>query len=145
MKHPYYLKLTVACLLFMAAVQVAADKPPSTGPVRPDAKTGRLESPDTDLLRTRVSRDPVTGQIEIAPGSGMPVRSLSPREQNMLSRSDEGLQPTVLANGAVTVNLRGRFQSMATASAELGHSQLTMSCSVDDGTLSADQPAPDVH
>ncbi len=145
MNHPYYLKLIVAFSHFTAAIQVAADKPPSTGPVRPDAKIGRLESPDTDLRRTRGSRDPVTGQIEFTPGSGMPVRSLSPREQNMLSRSDEGLQPTVLANGAVTVNLRGRFQSMATANAEPGHSQLTMSCSVDDGTLSADQPAPDAH
>ena len=145
MNHQRYLKRAVAFSLFMAAVQVAADKPRSTSPVQPDAKTERLESPEINLRRTRVSRDPVTGQIEIAPGSGMGVRSLSPREQNMLSRSDKGLEPTVLANGAVTVNLRGRFQSMATASSAPGSSLLKMSCSVDAGAASSDNPAPDVH
>ena len=114
-----YVKLAVAFSLFMAAFPVAADAPESSDSrVPPNANSEQARSADLNLLRTRVQRDPVTGQIEITPASGKRVLTLSPREQNMLSRSDEGLNSTVLASGAVAVNLRGRFQSMATARSE---------------------------
>ena len=138
MNHQHVVRLAIGCSLLLAAVQVAADKPPSTSPVRPAANLDRAPSPDMNLRRTRVSRDPVTGLIEISPGSGMRAWSLSPREQNMLSRSDEGLEPTVLANGAVTVNLKGRFQSMVTGTNQSGNGPLEMSCSIDDHAPSTD-------
>jgi hypothetical protein len=129
--------LIVAFSLFMVTVQVGAEEPLSSSPtVRPDPNLDRAELPDINLRRTRISRDPVTGHVVIAPESGKQVWTLSPREQNMLNRSDEGLQPTVLANGAVAVHLRGRFQSMATASSEPGNSRLKMSCCFSSDCLS---------
>jgi hypothetical protein len=133
MNHRHVVSLAVGCSLFLTTVQVAADKPQSTSPVVPVASLDRTRPPDMDLRRTRVSRDPATGQIEISPGPATRTWSLSPREQNMLNRSDEGLEPTVLANGAVTVNLKGRFQSMVTGRTPSGNSLLEMSCSIDDG------------
>lgn len=139
-------KLAVAFSLFMAAFPVAADAPQSSDShVPPNANSEQARSPDLNLLRTRVQRDPVTGQIEITPAPEKRVLTLSPREQNMLSRSDEGLNSTILASGAVAVNLRGRFQSMATARSEPGKSQLEMSCSIIDATRSTDDHAPDVR
>jgi hypothetical protein len=145
-----HVRLAVTFSLFLAVVQVAAEKPLlSSTSVRPDPNLDRAELPEINLLRTRISRDPVTGQLVIAPGSGRRDWTLSPREQNMLSRSDEGLKPTVLANGAVAVHLRGRFQSLATAYSEPGINQLKMSCSVIDAAPLPDkQPPgtrPDVH
>jgi hypothetical protein len=145
MNHQHLVRLAVACSFFMTPLPATADEPQSTSPVRSAANLERTPSPDIDLRRTRASRDPVTGRIEISPGSGTRTRSLSPREQNMLSRSDEGLQPTVLANGAVTVNLRGRFQSMATASSESGKTSLKISCSVDAGAKSSGQQVSEIH
>jgi len=141
-----HVRLAVTFSLFMATVQVAAEKPLSSSPlVRPDPNLERAELPEINLRRTRILRDPVTGQVVIAPGSGTRDWTLSSRERNMLSRSDEGLQPTVLANGAVAVHLRGRFQSMATASSEPGNSRLKMSCSVIDAEPLPDEQPPDIH
>ena len=136
MNHQHAVMLAVGCSLLLAAAQVTADEPPSTSPIRPSANPDRARPPDTELRRTRVSRDPVTGQIEISPGPVTRTWSLSPREQNMLSRSDEGLEPTVLANGAVTVNLNGRFQSMVTGRTRSDNRPLEMSCSIDDSAPS---------
>ena len=129
--HP--VRLIAVFSLFMVAAQVAAEKPQSAiSPDQLNPNSEQADSPGTNLVHTQVSRDPVTGKIKIAPGSGTRTWTLSPREQNMLSRSDEGLKATVLANGAVTVNLRGRFQSMATATSEPGDDPLKMSCSIVD-------------
>jgi hypothetical protein len=129
--HP--VRLIAAFLLFMFAAQVAAEKPQSAiSPDQLNQNSEQANSPGTNLVHTQVSRDPVTGIIAITPGSGTRKWALSPREKNMLSRSDEGLQATILANGAVTVNLRGRFQSMATATSEPGDDPLQMSCSIVD-------------
>ena len=146
MNNQTYVTLVVTLLLLLVAVRAPADKPLSLGPaVRSEPASEALNSPDIIVRRTWVFRDPVTGRVGIGPTSGIPVRDLSPREQNMLSRSDEGLQPTVLANGAVVVNLRGRFQSMATASPDPGTSQLHMSCSIGDGARSSDKLAPETR
>ena len=133
MNTHHYLKLIFALSLFMVTVQVTAEKPLSTSlsdPAYPSSE--QAAPPRENLLKAQVSRDPVTGQIEISPGSGSRTWTLSPRELNMLSRSDEGLQATVLANGAVAVNLRGRFQSMVTTASDLHDHRLKMSCSIVD-------------
>jgi len=127
--------LTVAILLSLVTVRVAAEEPVQSGP--PDGAVVSSAAPDspgdTAHRSTRVFRNPETGVIEFAPAASTPLTGLSVREQNMLSRSDQGLQARVLANGAVALDLQGRFQSMATAAADSDTGQLKMSCSIDDG------------
>lgn len=60
----------------------------------------------------RVYRDPETGQLGRAPG---PPLALSPGEQRMLSRSTQGLTSRVLPNGAVALDLQGRFMNLSVA------------------------------
>jgi hypothetical protein len=150
MKHSYqplrHVRLAVVIALFMVAVQVAAEKPLSaSSPVQSDPNREWAEPSDLNMRRTLITRNPVTGNIEFTPGSGTRAWDLSPQEKNMLSRSDEGLQPTILANGAVAVNLRGRFQSMITTSSELGSNQLKTSCSIIDAVPSPDEQLSDVY
>jgi hypothetical protein len=68
----------------------------------------------------RVYRDPKTGQLG-APPPGIQPPGLSAKEQQMLSRSDRGLQARTLPNGAVAVDLQGRFRSMAVATMHDGN------------------------
>lgn len=60
----------------------------------------------------RVYRDPETGQLGRAPGGSF---TLSPEERRMLSRSTEGLTSRVLPNGAVALDLQGRFMNLSVA------------------------------
>ena len=132
------LALTLVALL--GAVQVLADEPLLFGSaVRSEPASETADSPNIIVRRTWAYRDPVTGQIGVGPASRIPVWVLSPREQNMLSRSDKGLQPIVQANGAVTVNLRGRFRNMVTASPNPNTGRLVTSCSIGDGAHSSDE------
>lgn len=62
----------------------------------------------------RVYRDPATGKIGPPPADFQPP-GLSIAEQQMLNRSDHGLQERTLPNGAVVIDLQGRFRSMAVA------------------------------
>jgi hypothetical protein len=68
----------------------------------------------------RVYRDPKTGQLG-APPPGIQPPGLSAAEQQMLNRSDRGLQAHTLPNGAVAVDLQGRFRSMAVATVHDGN------------------------
>jgi hypothetical protein len=138
MNQKRYAILLVNLSLIFAVVQAAADGPESAGPsARSDTNIEAPDSRNSSVRRTRVTRDPATGKTLVAPAPGIPVHTLSAREQNMLSRSDEGLQSTVLANGAVAVDLRGRFQSMVTASSDSGGNQLKTSCRVGDDAYSS--------
>lgn len=62
----------------------------------------------------RVYRDPATGKIG-PPPAGFQPPGLSIAEQQMLNRTDHGLRERTLPNGAVVVDLQGRFRSMAIA------------------------------
>jgi hypothetical protein len=57
--------------------------------------------------------DPRTGEILKAPAPGSVPLQLSPREQNALSTSHEGLVqvPSTVPGGGVKLDLQGRFQS----------------------------------
>jgi hypothetical protein len=68
----------------------------------------------------RVYRDPKTGELG-APPAGIQPPGLSAAEQQMLNRSDRGLQARTLPNGAVVVDLQGRFRSMAVATVRDGN------------------------
>lgn len=60
----------------------------------------------------RVYRDPESGRLGRSPGGAL---ALSPEEQRMLSRSTEGLTSRVLPNGAVALDLQGRFMNLSVA------------------------------
>jgi hypothetical protein len=68
-------------------------------------------SPGEAALRATIN--PETGQIEVtaAPSKTM----LDAETQQALRRDTEGVQQTFHANGAVSVNLQGRFQSVSVA------------------------------
>jgi hypothetical protein len=62
----------------------------------------------------RVYIDPKTGKLG-GPPPGVTPPGLSTAVQQMLSRSDRGLVQSQLPNGAVVVNLQGRFQNVSVA------------------------------
>jgi hypothetical protein len=143
MKRRHHINLVIAFLLLAASIQAVAEKPERTGPPgQSNAVVDQSGSQGPELSRAEVTRDPTSGKIKVTPGRGIPVHALSLREQNMLNRSDEGLEATVLPSGAVAVNLRGRFQSMAAASAPSGKGSLEMICSIGDepGDHSGEDP-----
>jgi hypothetical protein len=76
----------------------------------------------------RAYRDPKTGRLG-APPPGIQPPGLSAAEQQMLNRSDRGLQARTLPNGAVAVDLQGRFRSMAVATTRAG-SKPAVQCEV---------------
>jgi hypothetical protein len=59
--------------------------------------------------------DPETGHLTSVPPAGVPALELSAQEIEMLSRSTEGLVLRRSANGAVTVDLGGRFRQLSVA------------------------------
>lgn len=56
--------------------------------------------------------DPETGEMTIGVASDATV-ALDPATQNALRRDSEGLVPVHHADGSVSVNLQGRFQSVS--------------------------------
>jgi len=133
MNRHRYPELAAAMLLSLVNVWAAADAPEQSDPPNQAQVSKAPALPGVAADRaTRVFRNPETGVIEFAPAASNEAPGLSVAEQNMLSRSDEGLQARVLPNGAVAVNLQGRFQSMATAYVDQGSDQAQVSCSIDD-------------
>ena len=76
----------------------------------------------------RVYRDPQTGRLG-PPPPGVQPPGLSIAEQRMLNRSDAGLQQRALPGGGVTVDLQGRYQSMAVATVG-ADGQAAVNCAV---------------
>jgi hypothetical protein len=133
MNRRFLILFFTAYLSFFASLYAVADPPSSSGP-----PAGNPGPQTNDIRRASVYRDPATGQVRVVPSPAIPANALSLREQNMLNRSDEGLQSKVLANGAVAVNLQGRFQSMVTVNTFSGSSQATISCLVGDQSDASD-------
>jgi hypothetical protein len=91
--------------------------PPETAPLTPASAQG-----------LRVYRDPKTGRLG-PPPTGVQPPGLSVAEQQMLNRSDAGLQPRTLPGGGVAVDLQGRYQSMAVATVGVD-GQTAVNCAV---------------
>ena len=99
--------VTIAVLAMGAFVM-----PPSTTiePVATELVAGDAElRPGTAALRATIN--PETGEIEIS--SKAPESTLDIQTVESLRRDTEGLKPVVHPNGAVSVNLEGRFQSVS--------------------------------
>jgi hypothetical protein len=65
----------------------------------------------------RVYRDPATGKIG-PPPAGFQPPGLSIAEEHMLNRTGHGLRERTLPNGAVAVDLQGRFRNMTIATTD---------------------------
>lgn len=74
----------------------------------------------------RVYVDPESGQL-IGPDR-LPPQALSPLEQAMLRRDAEGLTEQSLPNGAVVVDLGGRFRNLAVATVDAEGRARTTHC-----------------
>jgi hypothetical protein len=68
-----------------------------------------------DASGLRVYRDPTSGRLVPPPAGFFQPPGLSIAEQQMLNRSEKGLRAHTLPNGAVAIDLQGRFRSMAVA------------------------------
>jgi hypothetical protein len=88
-----------------------------------DANRSEARSSGLVGAASRAYVDPETGDLTSVPPAGAPALELSEQEIEMLSRSTEGLVQRRSANGAVTVDLGGRFR------------QLTVATIAADGTL----------
>jgi hypothetical protein len=82
------------------APEVTTSAPPAQAVSEKAATTGQAR------LVARI--DPETGELGLPTGE-----SLSPMEEAALSTSDEGLLEVHHPNGAVSIDLQGRFQSLS--------------------------------
>jgi hypothetical protein len=130
----FLLTTIVFSSLLVGASAFADETESSMAPAASDPEDNLPGSPAVDTAgATRAYRNPDNGEIEFE--TTAPARGLSARERNMLNRSDDGLQARALPNGAVAVNLQGRFQSMATIQVHGDTDALQLSCSVNDHAI----------
>ena len=104
----------------------------ATGSVGDGLRKAAMEDPDGEKIHVitrrssprieagvaagRVYVDPQSGRVLSSPPPGGPVQALSAKEQRMISRSHAGLYEEVLPNGAIRLNLQGRFRNLAVVS-----------------------------
>jgi hypothetical protein len=132
----FLLTTIVFSSLLVGASAFADETESSMAPAASDPENNLPGSPAVDTAgATRAYRNPDNGEIEFETTAPVPVRGLSARERNMLNRSDDGLQARALPNGAVAVNLQGRFQSMATIQVYGDTDALQLSCSINDHAI----------
>jgi len=79
----------------------------------------------------RVYRDPQTGRLGPLPAGVVPP-GLTISEQQMLSRSDQGLKSRTLPRGGVAIDLQGRYRNMSIATIGSGE-QATVNCVITPG------------
>lgn len=109
------LRLVPVTLCVAAALALFVIFAPSREP-KPDENS--FSTPGTAALRAAI--DPETGQLVTGPeatrlsGAGSDKQADAELEQ-MLSRSDAGLQQVHRPDGTVSVNLEGRFMSASVA------------------------------
>ena len=115
MKRTPLLGVSVAVIAVLATALLVWLPAPATGPATDNAgvtsdNTPGL-APGSAVLRATI--DPETGGVKIsAAPSAMP---LDAETQSALRRDSEGLTEVYHPNGAVSVNLQGRFQNVSVA------------------------------
>jgi|GEM_PF-6269611 len=111
--------IVLGLFLMGLSVSALADEPPTQEPSTPSpviVKVIHAPAPQamapvlTDAVR--VYRDPATGELGPPPAA---QRGLSQRLQNAVSRSNAGLSSRMLPNGAIALDLQGRFMTLAMA------------------------------
>lgn len=100
--------LLTTTLVALALTRTTQPVPPATAPV-PDTSPSSGVYGEAAL---RATINPETGQVEV---SSVPSpMELDAGTVEALRQDDEGLKQTFHPNGAVSVDLQGRFQSVAT-------------------------------
>jgi hypothetical protein len=105
-------------ILVSAVAAVAVVMPSTTGEsgresaVETAAVGGGDAAPGSAAMRAYI--DPETGEIQAGVGPVVPL-SLDPGVQNALRRDSEGLVEVRHADGSVSIDLQGRFQSVSVA------------------------------
>jgi hypothetical protein len=117
LKRKSWLILSMATAAVLAAVLVVRPPASATDP-SPDGVDLTSESapcpgpvPGSAALRATV--DPETGRVGVA--AAPTQMTLDPETLEALRRDTEGLQQTYHADGSVSVDLQGRFQSVSVA------------------------------
>jgi len=97
-------------LLVLSAATLVIMSPSSSTDTNVVAVGSGTESPGTPQMRAYL--DPETGELTVG---AMPASAdeLDAELQNALRYDDEGLQNVKHPNGAVSVNLQGRYQSVS--------------------------------
>lgn len=131
-------KIALAAMILMLLIftpAISDEQEPENSQASMNSSSALPNTSANEIIRTtEASRNPASNRTELQPSKPVALSELTGREKNMLSRSDEGLRAQVLPNGAVVLNLRGRFQNMATAATDQNTGQLIKVCSIGDDT-----------
>jgi hypothetical protein len=132
---------TVAAVAAIAVLSVGAFVMPAPEVPAGAVSDGARLAPGAAALRATIN--PETGAVEIshnAPKSTLDIQTLE-----ALRRDTEGLKPVYHSNGAVSVNLEGRFQSVSVA--RIGENGKLIVCSEHadevENALEGDEASPD--
>jgi len=117
MIKPLPLRLICFVALWAGPILLAQDPPPESQPVAQEHEAVQSQSEDGAATKSAliVYLDPRTGRLVNERPEGVEALRLSEREAESISRSGEGLVVQTAPDGSVMVNLKGRFQHMATA------------------------------
>jgi hypothetical protein len=124
--------LSVAALLETAVVTTRVSGPPQGG-----SNVGPSAAPGQAALIATINSE--AGQIEAS--AAQPKLILDTRTRQALRTDTEGLRQTYHPNGAVSVNLQGRFQSVSVARIDEG-GKLVVCTEVADHAEKAAQGSP---
>lgn len=121
MKRTTPLIVTLSTVAILATVFFALDFEQTTVPwpddsaVASESATGQGPRPGEAALRAVIN--PETGQVEVTtlPSNTPFNTTLDAATQRALRRDTEGLVPVIHPDGAVEVNLQGRFQNVSVA------------------------------
>ena len=122
----YLVSLVFSALLLGVSSLSIAEEP--AGPAIDDSS---LAHDHAGRQAVRVYVDPQTGQL-VSGAVGVRALALGARERQMLSRSSKGLKSKRLANGAVALNLQGRFQSMVMVATDASGEVRQLVCLIDE-------------
>lgn len=117
MKRTSLLLASVAVIAVVATALLIGPLAPATGPSAEETEISSDKSlspglaPGSAALRATIN--PETGGVEVSTIQ-LPM-AMDAETQNALRRDDEGLVQVYHPNGAVSVNLEGRFQNVSVA------------------------------
>ena len=127
-KRSSVLIVTAVAVLTIAAITVVSRQ--SAGATKvPQKETTAMANPANKFATVKVAGQavPVNSQGQIRPLTQEEAQKLAEGLKGMLNRSSEGLVEEQHADGSVTVDLQGRFQSVAVAR-ENDDGTITQSC-----------------
>ncbi|MGI9329140.1 MAG: hypothetical protein ACR2QB_00345 [Gammaproteobacteria bacterium] len=135
MRIPRALKVALATVFLSYTTHGLAAEPHNPEEPGPTSHVQTQSARTNAIQRTRIFIDPETGRPAHRDDHGKTIE-LSARERAMLNRSSTGLTQRTLANGAVGINLQGRFRNMLAVQLDPVTGALHSVCTVDDSMFS---------